>query len=189
MDQGEIREKSGQDFVFHSVPHINAAGSIRHDSNLAADERRLLLECLHIREQDRDFRAEIRQQAELDRQTSKDIEQHFIDRANSWHPLALWYRFISGDMFGSSRDLQARDRANREFNVLSAKRGLRLREHNKAVQEEEARMRGLLAGSSPYAKRVFNTLVMSTTTRQHFPAAEIRAASHLPNPLERILLD
>lgn len=183
MNQGNTNRK----LEFPFSPYRPAAESIRSDPNLTEPEQQLLLECLHIRQQDRAERGRVRHQANLDRQAANDAQEEFIRGCNSWHPRAIWFRFMSGDMFETSRDFQARDLANRKFNELSAKRAEELREHNKAVQSEEKRMRRLLAGSSPYAKRAFNTLAMSTTTGAHFPPEEIRAAAHLPNPLERIL--
>lgn len=183
MNQGNTNRK----LEFPFSPYRPAAESIRSDPNLTEPEQRLLLECLRIRQQDREFRGQMRHQVGLDREAANDVERDFIAGCNSWHPRAIWFRFMSGDMFETSRDFQARDLANRKFNELAVRRGERLREHNQAVQSEEKRMRGLLAGSSPYAKRAFNTLALSTTTGAHFPPEEIRAAAHLPNPLERIL--
>lgn len=169
-------------------PLRQARSVIENDINLSPTEAFLLCECLVMRQQDRNFRAEMKERAEATRQQAREVEQNFIDYCNkSWKPNALWFRFVSGDMFATSRDIQARARYDNYINNAAQLRAKDIRAHNEAVETEELRMRGELAGSSAHAKRAFNTIAISGGTLQHFPDSEIRSVAHLPNPLAAAL--
>lgn len=173
--------------VFHEN-YQPARNAILADRNLRPMEALLLIDCLHMRQQDRDFRADMRQRAIEDSAAAEVKEREFIDYCNnSWMPNAILFRFTQGEMFASSRDFQARDHRNRYALQLTQQRNREFREHDGVVMGEEKRMRDALAAHGPFAKRLFNTIAISGVTSQHFPQAEIAAAQHLPNPLERIL--